>query len=409
MLRSLGGWIKIVCACSVLCVVPLTLPAQDVQRPTVAGVQTPESTSFLTSPERPSPQSTATRAEGDQSARGQSNSLIGNIAWSWERVFMAAVAMIGAVLLSLPLAFVYVRTRPANEFDSSVLFSIVFLAATIAGILVVVQGSVARALSLAGVVSAVRFRSSLKDSNDAVYILGAIAVGLATGSNEMDVGVVISVLLTVTLLALWKARLDAVSKSLFPTNNESRHGHHHHDSDFPAAHSASSEVGSAPSAVRSAPSAPHFAPAVAHSAPSDLLSAPSETLSAPTEADSTPSAVGDGDETDPASITEQNTPVMPRLGYIILQTEHLEQTRLLAETFLERETKSWRLDSVSGNGVGYREPHKHESSVVTLTYRVRFRKASQPEAIVERLKAVGRSSNFTVRLQSWNEVADRLV
>src|SRR4029077_19243318 len=129
--------------------------------------------------------------------------LVDAIAWHWERMFIAAAAMVGAVLLSLPLAFVYLRTKPANEFDSSVLFSIVFLAATIAGVLVVVHGSVARALSLAGVVSAVRFRSSLKDSNDAVYLLGAIAIGLAAGSNELDVGVAISVLLSLTLLLLW--------------------------------------------------------------------------------------------------------------------------------------------------------------------------------------------------------------
>jgi hypothetical protein len=121
-------------------------------------------------------------------------------------MFIATAAMIGAILLSLPVAFTYLRTKPAQEFDSSVLFTIVFLAATIAGILVVVQGSVARALSLAGVVSAVRFRSSLKDSNDAVYLLGAIAVGLAAGSNELDAGVAISALLSATLFLLWKVR-----------------------------------------------------------------------------------------------------------------------------------------------------------------------------------------------------------
>jgi hypothetical protein len=143
--------------------------------------------------------------------------------------------------------------------------------------------------------------------------------------------------------------------------------------------------------------------------PIDLQTALSDTHSASSEAPLLPLTDGDDVETGVSSTPELSTPAIPRIGYVILETEHLEQTRLLAETFLERETKAWRLDSVSGNGVGYRERHKHESGVVTLTYRVRFRKNSQPEALVERLKAVGRSSNFSVRLQAWSEVADRVV
>jgi len=40
---------------------------------------------------------------------------------------------------------------------------------------------------------------------------------------------------------------------------------------------------------------------------------------------------------------------------------------------------------------------------------VRFRKGSQPEAIVERLKALGHSSHFSVRLETGNEVVEQLV
>lgn len=92
----------------------------------------------------------------------------------------------------------------------------------------------------------------------------------------------------------------------------------------------------------------------------------------------------------------------------MLETEHAEQTRLLVETFLERETKSWRLNGPSGNGGGDRERHKHGDGVATLTYLVRFRKRSQPEAVVDRLKAVGQSSHFSVRLETVNEPLGRL-
>ena len=362
MLPRLVGWAKIVCACSVLWVVPFTVAAQEGQRSTVAGREAATSTPFSTLPERPPPQAVVTSPYADQSAPGHFSSLLDAVAWNSERMLIAVVAMIGAVLLSLPLAYIYLRTKPAHEFDSSVLFSIVFLAATIAGIMVVVQGSIARALSLAGVVSAVRFRSSLKDSNDAVYLLGAIAVGFAAGSNELDVGVAISALLSVTLVLLWKLRLDAVKGALLPKDDESRDRHHHRD------------------------------PNVTE------LSVKRST-----------SAAGDGNGAAPSLVPELRPQALARFGYIVLETEHTERTRLLVETFLERETKSWRLDGASPNSAGNRDRHKHASDVATLMYLVRFRKGSQPEAIVERLKALGQSSHFSVRLETGNDVVEQVI
>ena len=229
MLRRLVGCARIVCACAPLWIMPAAVAAEEEQRATATGLDTAVITSSRASPERPSAQATVLPSQDDQVSTINVGRMRDALAWNWGRMLIAAVAMIGAVLLSLPLAYIYLRTKPARELDSAVLFSIVFLAATIAGIMVVVQGSIARALSLAGVVSAVRFRSSLKDSNDAVYLLGAIGVGFAAGSNELDVGVAISLLLSLTLVLLWKVRLDAVKQALLPKDHESRHGDHHRD------------------------------------------------------------------------------------------------------------------------------------------------------------------------------------
>ena len=362
MLSRLVGWAQIACAFSPLWVFPFTVAAQEGKGSTVAALEAEMLRPFQTLPERPSPQAMVTSVQDDQSALDHFSRLRDAVAWNWERTFIAAAAIIGAVVLSLPLAFIYLRTRPAPEFDSSVLFSIVFLAATIAGILVVVQGSIARALSLAGVVSAVRFRSSLKDSNDAVYLLGAIAIGLAAGSNELDVGVAISALLSVTLVVLWKVRLDAVKRALLPMDHESRHGHHHRDPDF-----------TEPSVERST------------------------------------SPVANANGAAPSSTPELRPPTQARFGYVVLETEHAERTRLLAETFLERETKSWRLVGAARNGSSNRDRHKDKSGVATFMYVVRFRKGAQPEAIVQRLKAIGQSSHFNVRLETGNEVVERFV
>src|SRR5687768_7266377 len=148
--------------------------------------------------------------------------------WSWGRMLDAGAAMLGAILLSLPLSSIYLRTKAHHEFDSSVLFSIVILAALIAGVLVVVQRSIATALSLAGVVTAVRFRVSLQDSSAAVCLLGSTPIGLAAGSPLLDVALGSALVLPATLPSLWRARLGAVRTMLVP-EGDGTEGSFQHD------------------------------------------------------------------------------------------------------------------------------------------------------------------------------------
>jgi hypothetical protein len=63
--------------------------------------------------------------------------------WQWGAIFATALAMTGAILLTLPIALVYKWTKPSPEYDPGVMHSSLMLAPTIAGILIVIQGSLA--------------------------------------------------------------------------------------------------------------------------------------------------------------------------------------------------------------------------------------------------------------------------
>ncbi|HWB42820.1 MAG TPA: DUF4956 domain-containing protein, partial [Gemmatimonadales bacterium] len=121
----------------------------------------------------------------------------------------ALLQMIAALLLVLPLAFVYVRTRTRVKFDHSLVQTVIMLPVVVTAILVVVRDSLALAFSLAGIVAAVRFRNTLKESGDAVYIFGSIGVGFATGIHELSVAAALSVVFVVVELALWKFDFSA--------------------------------------------------------------------------------------------------------------------------------------------------------------------------------------------------------
>ncbi len=118
---------------------------------------------------------------------------------------VASVAMLCAGVLSLPLAWLYTITRAKRGYRQSVVHSLILLPVVVAGIVVMVKYSLALAFSLAGIVAAVRFRTTLEDSKDAVFVFVAIGVGLASG---VDLSLALSLGLVFNLATLLLFRTD---------------------------------------------------------------------------------------------------------------------------------------------------------------------------------------------------------
>jgi hypothetical protein len=93
--------------------------------------------------------------------------------------------------------------------------TLVILPLVVAGIVFIVQNSLALAFSLAGVVGAVRFRTTMRDSRDLVYIFLSIVVGFAAGVQSLAVGAVISIVFNFVLLITW--HYDYGRNMLMPT------------------------------------------------------------------------------------------------------------------------------------------------------------------------------------------------
>jgi hypothetical protein len=124
--------------------------------------------------------------------------------WGGRGWLAAVVAMIGALLLMLPVAWAYVATRIRREMDASVVTTIVVLPIAVAAILVIVQDSLAVAFSLAGIAGLVRFRNALDDTRDAMYVVIAIAVGLGAGVGTLEASAALTGIYNLAVVALWK-------------------------------------------------------------------------------------------------------------------------------------------------------------------------------------------------------------
>ena len=114
-----------------------------------------------------------------------------------------ALCMIGSFLLMLPVTWVYILTRQKKGFRQSVVQTLIILPIVVAGVVLLVKNSIALAFSLGGIVAAVSFRNTLRDTKDAVYIFLAIAVGLASGVQVISAAAVMSIIFNLVILIFW--------------------------------------------------------------------------------------------------------------------------------------------------------------------------------------------------------------
>jgi len=95
-----------------------------------------------------------------------------------------------AMLLGGVVVFIYRRTRAVSETAPSFAITLVLLTILIAMVTQVIGDNVARAFSLVGALSIVRFRTVVRDTQDTAYVIFAVAVGMAVGAAHPWLAVV---------------------------------------------------------------------------------------------------------------------------------------------------------------------------------------------------------------------------
>jgi len=104
--------------------------------------------------------------------------------------------------LMVPVTIIYTRTHKGVTYNQSFTHTLFTMTVTTSIIMMVIGSNIARAFSLVGALSIVRFRTAIKDSKDTGYIFASIAIGMAAGTGMYLVAVCFSVLFCVLMLAL---------------------------------------------------------------------------------------------------------------------------------------------------------------------------------------------------------------
>ncbi len=100
------------------------------------------------------------------------------------------VRLVIAAALGGVVAWIYCRTRNNGEVAPSFPTTLVLLSVLIAMVTQVIGDNVARAFSLVGALSIVRFRTVVRDTQDTAYVIFAVVVGMAVGAKNPWVGLI---------------------------------------------------------------------------------------------------------------------------------------------------------------------------------------------------------------------------
>ncbi len=113
------------------------------------------------------------------------------------------MALVLSFALTLPVTWVYRWTRPTKKYNQAFAHTLLVVPIAIASVVFLVKGSLPLAFSLAGIVAAVRFRTSLNEPMDAIYMFIVIGIGLAAGVQLLNVAFLASVFFNAVAIGVW--------------------------------------------------------------------------------------------------------------------------------------------------------------------------------------------------------------
>ncbi len=112
------------------------------------------------------------------------------------------LAIATAIGLGLIVSFVNMKTQVHRGSSQSFNITLVLLPAIICVIILLVGSNIARAFSLAGAFSIIRFRSAAGDPKEISLVLMSSAIGLACGTGYLLAAVIVTIILCLVMILL---------------------------------------------------------------------------------------------------------------------------------------------------------------------------------------------------------------
>ena len=120
------------------------------------------------------------------------------------------LVMVLSFALSAFIGWIYKITHRGTSYTQSFVFTLVLNGMVVALVMLVIGSDIARAFSLVGALSIIRFRNAVKETRDVGFIFFTMAIGMAVGTRFYLLAVAGTIFISLVILLMtrynWYAR-----------------------------------------------------------------------------------------------------------------------------------------------------------------------------------------------------------
>jgi len=124
-------------------------------------------------------------------------------------VLEVVIVLVLSCALSMFIGWIYKITHRGTSYTQSFVFTLVLNGMIVALVMLIVGSSIARAFSLVGALSIIRFRNAVKEPRDVGFIFFTMAVGMAVGTRFYLLAVIATIVISLVILLMTRFNLFA--------------------------------------------------------------------------------------------------------------------------------------------------------------------------------------------------------
>jgi len=126
---------------------------------------------------------------------------------TWSRALLSLGI---SFLLSFIVAKVYQFSYRGVSYSPAFMQTLVICAMVIAAVMLIIGSNIARAFSLVGALSIIRFRNAVKDPRDVAFIFLVMGVGMACGTGFYLIACILTVITSLVIVGMTVFKFGAV-------------------------------------------------------------------------------------------------------------------------------------------------------------------------------------------------------
>jgi uncharacterized membrane protein YhiD involved in acid resistance len=112
------------------------------------------------------------------------------------------VCLLMSFLLSMVIAKVYQYSFRGVSYSPAFMQTLVLCSMVIGAVMLIIGSNIARAFSLVGALSIIRFRNAVKDPRDVAFIFLAMGIGMACGSGFYMIAVTLTAVTAIVIVLM---------------------------------------------------------------------------------------------------------------------------------------------------------------------------------------------------------------